>query len=91
MKALEQGLTVNELMERELWLEGLPQRIQEEWSKLANALEKAEGDWGVWTEWYQARLDGAKSSNQSLEIARVKLPLDIGPKGRSGLMRKLGN
>jgi hypothetical protein len=80
VQALEAGLSANELMGRELWLDGVPPPIQSEWSKLESALLKADEDWDIWTKWYLERLKGQPPSEQS-EVGRVKLPLDIWAQG----------
>ncbi|MGH6843048.1 MAG: hypothetical protein ACREDV_13350 [Methylocella sp.] len=37
-------------------------------------------DWEVWTEWYDARLEGGRA-NKNLEIARARIPNDIWDQG----------
>jgi hypothetical protein len=78
IKALAEGFSPNEMMARGLWLDGIPSPLfLSEWSKLESALLRTAEDWGVWTDWYQSRLKGRPPVSEGLEIARLKLPLDI--------------
>jgi hypothetical protein len=45
------------LAARPLWLNGIPQWVQEEWARLKSGLPKGE-HWEVWARWYEARRDG---------------------------------
>src|SRR5262249_39731598 len=80
MEAFDQGSTPSEIMGRQLWLNGVPAAIQREWQRLEAALLEAGEDWDVWTEWYVSRLQ-AHAVTESLEIARLKLPLDVWTRG----------
>jgi hypothetical protein len=50
------------------------------WQELKAALLAAKQDWDVWTDWYEARLQG-KRSNQKLEVARATIPNNIWKEG----------
>jgi hypothetical protein len=80
MDAFDKGVTSTEIMGRELWLNGVPAAIQSEWRRLETALLETAENWDVWTQWYQSRLQGHPAS-ESLEIARVRLPLNIWARG----------
>ena len=69
--ALENGMTAAQLAAAPLWPEGPPYWAMENWKSLKSALHAApEEDWGVWTDWYEARLRG-DTPNEALERARV--------------------
>jgi len=57
-------------MALKLWPQGLPEWATSLWSRLKTSLHQLDEDWEVWTDWYEARLDG-RPVNEALEIARV--------------------
>jgi hypothetical protein len=63
-----------ELVFMPLWQEGVPAWAADSWRTLRAAWLQAGEDWEVWTEWYEARLEG-RVAIERLEAARV---LDIG-------------
>lgn len=74
-----------------LWLDGMPDDQRKDWESLKSALLSLNEDWDVWTDWYEARLEGAEA-NEALEVARVTLPEALwqqGPKAVNGEIRHL--
>ena len=63
-------LTPARLAFRRLWPKGRPQRTTTDWQVLKTALLEAGEDWEVWTEWYDARVNGRRP-NEALEVARI--------------------
>ena len=63
---------VAELSEKALWLDGPPEWVSSRWTDFKDRLPEAEG-WGVWIDWYEARLKGqkldAKLETEVLNIA----------------------
>ncbi len=56
-----------------LWPNGQPPEINKLWQEMKRDLRAAGDDWDVWTDWYEARLAGKRSSKK-LEIARALIP-----------------
>jgi hypothetical protein len=53
----EYGLEPEEIARQPLWPNGMPPWAAVAWSALADSLlSRHEGDWEVWTKWYEARL-----------------------------------
>lgn len=80
---------------KELWPTGTPTWAKGNWTKLRSALIKAEEDWDVWIDWYEARLYGANAGflpRASLEVARVTIEEEVweqGPKVVNAHIKKL--
>jgi tetratricopeptide (TPR) repeat protein len=73
-EALRSGVSAHSLALRPLW----SQRNELAWSRnawgwLKGALYATGDDWQVWTDWYDARLEGRRV-NESLEFARAAIP-----------------
>ncbi|MBY8977185.1 hypothetical protein KHP62_15310 [Rhodobacteraceae bacterium NNCM2] len=72
--ALESGVGVREMSEHPLWPGNeVPSEIAELWEEMKTRLLAADEGWEVWTDWYEARLNGAPA-NMELEKARVLIP-----------------
>ena len=93
--ALENGERASDLITRPLWSQTAPapDRILEDWQTLRTLLlERTDEDWGVWTDWYDARLAGGGYINSELETARVLIPDKMwkqGPKVVNAEIRRL--
>jgi hypothetical protein len=80
---------------KELWPTGIPTWAKRNWTKLRSALLKANEDWDVWTDWYEARLYGISAGflpKASLEIARVTIEEKVweqGPKVVNAHIKRL--
>jgi hypothetical protein len=71
------------LAEAQLWPDGIPPEIEENWQNLkAILLSFPEENWQVWTDWYEARLKGGPF-NAGLEKARALLPDEFWKKGHT--------
>ena len=70
----------------------MPEPLREGWETLKATLEAVEGeDWQVWTDWYQARLDG-DPLDPALEEKRVLIPAhlwDDGPAAANAALREV--
>jgi hypothetical protein len=78
---IEAGVSPPALAGQPLWPGGVPQWALDDWEKLKSGLLNSDEplrveDWGVWTDWYQARLDGALPWSEAVEIARVLEPTE---------------
>lgn len=70
-----------QLASQPLWPQGAPDWAVDAWAKLkADLLAIPDENWRVWTDWYDARLEGRRSK-QKLELARVKLPDELWKEG----------
>ena len=65
---------VANLMQRALWLDGMPVWAGRLWADFEDALPDEEG-WRVWTDWYEARLVG-RTAEAALEFDRLRIPSD---------------
>ncbi len=93
--ALEDGIAPEDLAGRSLWIaegpEERPEIVDDSWLRLRSRLLDADPGWRVWTDWYQARLDGAPS-NEALEVARALIPNEVwreGPKAVNAEIARL--
>lgn len=66
------------LAELPLWSQGMPENESIGWGKIKTALSGTDEKWGVWTDWYDARLRGGPThpelslaANERIEVARV--------------------
>ena len=57
-----------------LWQGGMPPTLAAAWDKLKTHLIAADEGWGVWIDWYEARLHGHPEPDKALEVARVLIP-----------------
>ena len=73
---LNEGIDDEALIQRPLWLSGIPFAMQNDWEELQGRLVALNEDWFVWTEWYKARLNGEYIS-EAIEVTRVKLAPQI--------------
>lgn len=69
-----------DLVISELWPPGPPQWATDNWLKLKQTLLRTGDNWEVWTDWYEARLNGGPA-NEALELARVQIAEEIWDKG----------
>lgn len=78
--AISGGLSIKDVLTRKLWPRAKPRRIAQLWTDIKQGLLAANDDWGVWTDWYEARLRG-KASSEALEAARLMIKNDIWEQG----------
>ncbi|MBD8890370.1 hypothetical protein [Roseibium litorale] len=72
-----------------LWQIGeMPSDVQNLWLGLRDNLLGSNHDWEVWTDWYEARLEG-RPANEPLEIARVTLPEDLWEQGPAAVNARI--
>ena len=57
-----------------LWQGGMPRTLAAAWDKLKAHLIAADEGWGVWIDWYEARLHGHPEPDKTVEVARVLIP-----------------
>ena len=70
---------VASLMEKALWLQGIPVWVGRRWADFKDELPENE-KWRVWTDWYERRLVG-HSANEILEFEWVTIPTDEWKRG----------
>ena len=78
------------LMEKSLWLQGIPVWAGRRWTDFKEQLPENE-KWQVWTNWYERRLVG-HSASELLEFERVRIPNDEwkqGPAHVNAIIAKL--
>ena len=77
------GRSGAELIGLPLWPKGAPNLAADDWQALKAALLGADEGWGVWTDWYEARLAGDADHplNEALEIARATIPDEVWGQG----------
>ncbi|WP_135079621.1 hypothetical protein [Terasakiella sp. SH-1] len=83
---LEDGAQIEQVMNRPLWGEDMPEELKVNWQSLKQSLLALDEDWWVWTQWYEDRLEGgAKPNGRSLiyhlEKERALIPKDKWKKG----------
>ena len=81
---IDAGHAGPELMALALWQDtGAADWATKAWRNLKSALLATDQGWEVWTEWYEARLDGDKRQlpNEALEVARATIPDEIWKQG----------
>lgn len=86
-----EGVSGESLSRRALWLRGAPDWAPADFARLRDHLSGAREGWEVWTDWYQARLDGA-AFDPELETQRVLIPAhlwDEGPKAVNAEIARL--
>jgi len=71
--ALEAHVKVSTLADRPLWSKNLSVATEKNWTNLKSYLLIQDKNWQVWTDWYEARLNGREVWRKSLEIARLNL------------------
>ena len=76
--SLSAGLAAS-LMEKALWLQGIPAWAGRRWTEFKEELPENE-EWQVWTDWYEQRLVGRPAS-EMLEFERVRIPNDEWKRG----------
>ncbi|MBD8876495.1 hypothetical protein [Roseibium polysiphoniae] len=78
---IETGRSVASLAAKPLWhSEPIPEELGILWKRLRTQLLARNEGWDVWTDWYEARLQGSPA-NPDLEVARVTLPEDLWEQG----------
>lgn len=83
---LEEGQTVEALMERPLFLGDMDSELKKRWQSMKEALLSLDENWQVWTNWYEDRLVGGPRPNgrlviEALERERVLIPDEDWKKG----------
>lgn len=83
---LEEGRTVEVLMERPLFLGEMGSELTKRWQSMKEALLSLNENWQVWTNWYEDRLVGGPRPNgrlviEALERERVLIPGEDWEKG----------
>ena len=93
---IEKGTAAEAVAARKLWPRNPPKALAEPWRDLKKKLEEMPDDWRVWTDWYQARLDGKptypdldEAGNEALEVARVTLPAELWDEGPAAVNREI--
>jgi hypothetical protein len=82
VRRLENGGDTQSLLMQPLWLTPLAQYVGDDWRNLsARLLGRSDEHWGVWTDWYEARLAGGGDLSERNEIARVSLPNEVWARG----------
>jgi hypothetical protein len=79
MSVLSNGVGV--VVDQPLWSAEIPIWASTAWTELKSSLPPR-GNWDVWTEWYQRRLDGG-SRGEPYELLFATVPLDVWEKGPS--------
>jgi hypothetical protein len=69
---LDQGFSPVTLANSKLWPGQIPDWVSSSWSELRFTLLDADEDWHVWTSWYEERLAGV-ATNQDTEVARLRI------------------
>jgi hypothetical protein len=90
LTAASGGSSAAELAGKALWPKPTPD-ILSQWHQLKDALHKLDQDWEVWTEWYEARMDG-RPTPEARELARARIPDETVAQGRKAVnehIRKL--
>ncbi|WP_417820512.1 hypothetical protein [Terasakiella sp.] len=83
---LEEGRTVDALMERPLFLGGMDLELKKRWQSMKETLLSLDENWQVWTNWYEDRLVGGPRPNgrlvlEALERERVLITDEDWKKG----------
>jgi hypothetical protein len=78
---VENGATASVTAGSPLWPQRQPDQLRFSWQEMKAALLAAKQDWGVWTDWYEARLEGrVNDEKQELAYVRIEEALwDQGP------------
>lgn len=90
--ALGNGYSVAKLSSFALWNKGIPDMLSEAWQSLKATLLAADEDWEVWTDWYDALLEGRLAESEAISLARVTLPEEFwerGPKAVNAELKRL--
>ena len=86
----EKSVTVVESLSRSpLWAGGIPKWASRRWSAFKDDLPSREG-WGIWTEWYEARLVG-RCANREVEMARVTIADKVWEQGPEQANEAIGS
>ncbi|WP_153768458.1 hypothetical protein [Labrenzia sp. CE80] len=86
---IEAGGSVASLAGTPLWHDqGTPDRIARSWSRLRQTLLARDEGWDVWTDWYDARLQGRRA-RPNLEVARVTLPENLWEQGPAAVNARI--
>ncbi len=81
--------SVESLSELQLWADGIPTWVSRCWSAFKGDLPLGEG-WGVWTDWYEARLVGQRI-NPAVEMARVTIADNVWKRGPKEVNAAIAN
>ena len=88
---LAQGIDIQAVACRPIWHREELAWTRNAWLWLTAALHAANEHWEVWTEWYEARLEG-RPANKDLELARARISEEIweqGPKAVNAHIKEL--
>jgi hypothetical protein len=85
-EVLDSGYDPVTLARSQLWPSGPPRWLLTSWAETKAALDAAEADWAVWTDWYEARLRGI-ASNDGAELERLTIPERIWEMGATAVNR----
>lgn len=80
--AIAGGASIRDVLARKLWPRAKPRRVAQLWKDMKRDLLAANGDWEVWTQWYEARLRG-RASSEVLDLARLIIKNDIWQQGQA--------
>ncbi len=80
--AIAGGASIRDVLARKLWPNAKPRRVAQLWKEMKRDLLAANGDWEMWTQWYEARLRG-RASSEALDLARLIIKNDIWEQGQA--------
>ena len=80
--SIETGQAAAEIINSKLWPASRPHWVSKYWVQLKAELLRLEQDWEVWTDWYEARLNGGFFL-ENLDVALLKIPNEIWVQGPS--------
>ena len=91
LKQIADGVSVEDLVGAPLWPDGAPPDIRLLRQQFTETLLSLDQDWDVWTDWYEARLEGRRA-DEALEVKRATIPDEIwqqGPRVVNAKIREL--
>jgi hypothetical protein len=77
---VEESVVASVIAGSPLWLEGQPDELRSLWQEMKAALLAGGQDWEVWTDWYEARLEGRVRDEEG-ELAYVRIEKDLWAQG----------
>jgi hypothetical protein len=80
VRQIADGLGVADLAGRPLWPDTVPQDLNSLRQELRDRLRSLDEGWDVWTDWYEARLEG-RPADETLEVARATIADEIWKQG----------
>jgi hypothetical protein len=86
------GDNAQSLLTQPLWLVSAPKYVGDDWRNLSvRLLGRADENWSVWIDWYEARLIGCVELLERNEIARVSLPNEVWAQGPAVANARISN